>query len=198
MHRSAEFRSAEPRRASSFAVIEAVRCFKGPPTEAERIADDGLSAALAPGLVARWPDGTEVSYNATYTRNQGFHGRSWSLMLRPDVALWSPTGPSRGLHLLDAKFKLVGSLDGDDEAQGRARRDDLHKMHAYRDAIPEARSAWVMFPGTTSRHWEPGDAPGLQGVGAVPVVPGEDQAALRTIVGRMLGAEALAASPEAA
>jgi predicted component of viral defense system (DUF524 family) len=182
---------------TAFAVIEAVRSLKGPPSEAEPIADDGLSTTLAAGLFARWPDGTEVAYNPTYTRNQGFHGRSWSLLLRPDVAIWSPSGPSHGLHFLDAKFKLVGSLDGDD-AQGKAQPGDLHKMHAYKDAIPEARSAWVMFPGTESRHWQPNEGEGLRGVGAVPVVPGEEHAALRTLVERILGAVSSETSAEAA
>lgn len=58
-------------------------------------------------------------------------------------------------------------------------------MHAYKDAIPEARWAWVMFPGTTPRYWVPDDAT-------------EDHAARRAMVGRMLGAEAVPASPEAA
>lgn len=174
---------------TAFAVIEAVRYIKGPPSEAVRVADDGMSATLGTGLLARWTDGTEVAYNSTYTRDQGFHGRSWSLLLRPDVALWSPRGPSRGLHLLDAKFKLVGTLDSDDEAQGRARREDLHKMHAYRDAIHEAASAWVVYPGTAAQHWVDVGAPEkvVTGVGAIPLVPGGGHAELRALVAQMLG-----------
>lgn len=170
-----------------FAVIDAVRQVRGPPHSAERIRDDRLSASLGAGLVARWPDGTAVAYDASYTHEGGFHGRSWSLNLRPDVALWSPSGPARGLHLFDAKFKVVGSLNGDGPVDSRT--DDLHKMHAYRDAIREARSAWVMYPGTRSCHWPDPDAPagGVTGVGSIPVVPGEDHRALRALVARMLG-----------
>ena len=43
------------------------------------------------------------------------------------------------------------------------------------------------------RQWEPQDAMGLQGVGAVPVVPGGGQAALRGVVAGMLGVETSAA-----
>lgn len=72
------------------------------------------------------------------------------------------------------------------------------ELAAMRDAISAARSAWVMFPRSEREQWPPDDAAGLQGVGAIPVVPGEDHDALRAIIGRMLGANATAASPEAA
>ena len=90
---------------SAFAVIEAVRRCKGEPASARAAEVDDLGAKVAAGLLVRWRDGTEVGYNTTYSANVGAHGRSWSVLLRPDVTLWVPTGPSRGLHLFDAKFR---------------------------------------------------------------------------------------------
>jgi predicted component of viral defense system (DUF524 family) len=88
--------------------------------------------------------------------------------------------------LLDAKFRLVGSLANDEPPH--ARPDDIHKMHAYRDAIPEARFAWVLFPGKRAHWWRhPKEGAGVQGVGAIPLAPGEDHTALVELVGAMLG-----------
>jgi hypothetical protein len=182
---------------TAFAVIEAVREHKGDPVRASRPDTDELGAKLGSGLMAEWADGTKVAYNQTFSRNTGFHGHSWSVPLRPDVALWVPSGPSAGLHLLDAKFRLEGTLDADGAlAEGHAKTSDLHKMHAYRDAIEATRSAWVMYPGSEFRAWCVGSAPidrvgnlptNIDGLGAIPIVPGEGEGLLRGVVGRLLG-----------
>jgi predicted component of viral defense system (DUF524 family) len=170
---------------TAFALVDSVTTHKGPPATAARVRDDDLSSKLGPGLVATWPDGTMVAYNATFTDSDGFEGRSWSLTLRPDCCLWSPV---TGLHLFDAKFRASASLADEDNTNADARREDLHKMHAYRDAIDQTRSAWVMYPGTTTRTWTPpGGRRPLDGVGAVPVVPGTSPEQLRALVGELLG-----------
>ena len=78
--------------------------------------------------------------------------------LRPDIALAISTGPNAGLHLFDAKFWLdrpdtllpIADEETDDERQheqrGTFKRADLYKMHTYRDAIPEARTVWILYP----------------------------------------------------
>lgn len=178
---------------TAFAVIEAVREWKGPPQSASRIVDDKLSAKLGTGLVASWDDGTEVAYNATFKRASGFHGASWSLTLRPDVCLWVPRGPGAGLHVLDAKFKLSGLLaEMEHDSLASAKSADVHKMHTYRDAITQVRSAWVMYPGTDARSWHPlgSDQTIVDGVGMVPVTPGEEHEHLHRLVGRLLGKSA--------
>ncbi|MBA2321355.1 MAG: hypothetical protein H0V89_09380 [Deltaproteobacteria bacterium] len=180
---------------TAFAVVEAVSAWKGVASGARRLAHGDLGATLGSGLLVSWGDGTEVAYNASYTTKPGFHGQSWSLRLRPDVVLFVPDGPSAGLHVLDAKFRLSGTLAGAaDDVEGDARVDDLHKMHTYRDAIPAVRSAWVMYPGTFFRFWARngsiGDTMGsgpVDGIGAVPVVPGVEAVALRGLVGAIMG-----------
>jgi len=169
---------------TAFAVFDAVTSVKGRPASAQRVAVNGLAASVRGGLLARWSDGTEIAYNASFSKASGFHGRSWSVRLRPDVSLWVPTGPSAGLHLLDAKFKLDGSLKRD---AAKVRPDDLHKMHTYRDAITEAKSAWVMYPGTATVERRPINANSVEGVGAVPLVPGVHPKELHALVARMLG-----------
>ena len=110
--------------------------------------------------------------------------------------------------------------DGDDdkagERAGTFKRGDIYKMHAYRDAIPDARSVWILYPGGEFRFFaHPGDnflsgqevissleglSRWLQGVGAIPVGPvvgdgmdggpqGEstNDAALRATLRRVMG-----------
>ena len=120
--------------------------------------------------------------------------------LRPDIALSIPDGPSSGLHLFDAKFRVHGladvglagsDKDGDDdkagERAGTFKRGDIYKMHAYRDAIPDARSVWTLYPGGEFRFFGIPESSGqsghqaisspeglpeeLQGVGAIPLAP---------------------------
>ena len=88
-------------------------------------------------------------------------------------------------------------------------------MHAYRDAIPDARSVWILYPGGEFRffgvpgsggpsgRWGASSPEGLpeefDGVGAIPVAPGvggegghgagmagANDDALRATLGRML------------
>ena len=58
------------------------------------------------------------------------------------------------------------------EAAGRrSKRDDLLKMHAYRDAIRRSEGAYVLYPGTRERRWAAYHEL-LPGIGAFPVCPG--------------------------
>lgn len=171
---------------ATFAVLDETVAALGPPQEMARVAVDHASATVRWGLVASWGDGTALAYNASYTRHTGFYGRSRSLQLRPDVALWVPDGVNAGLHLFDAKFKLAGTLDADAAFQ----RSDLHKMHTYRDAIPEARSAWVLYPGSADTAFFDDGRRGLgtlddgptQGVGALSLRPAGGRAALAAVI----------------
>ena len=148
--------------------------------------------------------------------------------LIPDIALRIPDGPNAGLHLFDAKFRVRALTDvglaaddkDDDDEKGAERagafkRADIYKMHAYRDAIPSARSVWILYPGGEFRFFgvpgggglsgrraasSPEGLPGeFEGVGAIPVGPvvggeggdgrgmaGASDGALRATLGRML------------
>ena len=126
--------------------------------------------------------------------------------MRPDIALAIPTGPNAGLHLFDAKFRLdrldallpIADEETDAERQqerrGTFKRADLYKMHTYRDAIPEARTVWILYPGSEMRFFpaDPQQPPvttfastlpvPLAGVGAIPLLPAEASPALRDLL----------------
>ncbi len=176
---------------ATFAVLDEVTALLGPPAESARVVTDHKGASVSWGLVARWSDGTALAYNHTYARYTGFHGRSRSLRVRPDIALFVPGGQNAGLHLFDAKFRLDGTLDPEAEEDDTSfKRSDLHKMHAYRDAIPAARSAWVVYPGSEDAAFFDDGRLGLAalvagplaGVGALSVRPDGRRSGLAAVL----------------
>lgn len=193
-----------------FSLTRAVERLLGPPSSADRPVTGDLAVAVPRMFEVAWPNGTRLLYNPTFSRSGPFLRRSYSVPLRPDVALEVPSGPNAGLHLLDAKFKLdrldaLMATDGAEdetadevaaERRGTFKRGDLYKIHAYRDAISRARSVWILYPGTEMRFFSsstgvtavPHALPNaLDGVGAIPMTP-EDGGplALETILARLL------------
>jgi len=87
----------------------------------------------------------------------------------------------------DAKYRvediegLFGAADADDvddEAEGNYKRQDLMKMHAYRDAIKRSQGAYVLYPGGTKAPVKfKGFHEILPGLGAFAVTPDENGAA---------------------
>lgn len=168
-----------------FQLFAVLRELLGEPSSIEPLSETAFNVNVKRGCHARWSTGAELAFNASYTQKQGWHGRSRSVLLRPDFALYTP---SAGLHLFDAKFKLKWvSAAADDDDESDAKREDLHKMHAYRDAIPNARSAWVMYPGTTFDPYYDGGSGEVRGVGCFPARPGEVAGELRGYLARVLG-----------
>ena len=172
-----------------------------PPVRSGRLASDIFQTAFAAGGTFEWDPGVRLVYNQRFSRSRGGQRHSYSVPLIPDIALRIPDGPNAGLHLFDAKFRVraltdVGLAADDKEADdektaeraGSFKRADIYKMHAYRDAIPDARSVWILYPGGEFRFFgvpgggglaagrvacSPEGLPGeVEGVGAVPVGPG--------------------------
>ncbi len=106
-------------------------------------------------------------YNRRFevTRERDAAG-SWTRRLHPDytltfwpVSLTEDEAARRELlvHVhFDAKYRLedIGNLFGasendeiDEELDGNYKRQDLLKMHAYRDAIKRSQGAYVLYPG---------------------------------------------------
>jgi predicted component of viral defense system (DUF524 family) len=121
-----------------------------------------------------------------------------------------PSGPNAGIHVLDAKFKvqlpeLLESIEDlaksetlTEQRQGVFKPEDIYKMHTYLDAIPLAKSAWILYPGSELRFFGREEKPIfsmkqslpqiMQGVGAIPLKPGkEDHLELASMLGNMLG-----------
>jgi predicted component of viral defense system (DUF524 family) len=174
-----------------FAVVRAVELFLGPARSAQTAnVEIGESEVRVPWKVrVAWPDGTEVLYNATYSRASSDR-KSTSVPLRPDISLLVPSGPNRGLHLLDAKFRLRSvDLEREDEEATSYLRADLYKMHAYRDAIRGARSVHILYPGSLDTFFPADGVPG-GGVGVRRAVPGDSrlQELIESLVKRHTGA----------
>lgn len=115
----------------------------------------------------------ELWFNRTFSSGRR-PGTSWARPMRPDCSVrLTPTGgvyidvPEVWLHF-DAKyrveslFEILGpeTASGDDEffdgsgdaLEAGAKRDDLMKMHAYRDAIRRSAGAYVLYPGSDSER----------------------------------------------
>ena len=111
--------------------------------------------------------------NARFAYNQRFEvtnerreAGSWTRRLHPDYTLtfWpaqlsEPEAERQELlvHIhFDAKYRVEdieglfgteGADDADEEVEGNYKRQDLLKMHAYRDAIKRSQGAYVLYPG---------------------------------------------------
>ncbi len=183
-----------------FEVEDAVSRVVGPPSVAESPVTTKLQQYLPCDLRVAWDDGTELFYNLRFSRSRKAR-RSYSLPLRPDVVLRTPSGD---VTAFDAKFRLrkleeivpegeeVKDADVAGERRGVFKQADLYKMHTYRDAL-SVPSVWILYPGHDFRFFEdradgrivktPGELGlPLEGVGAIPLRPGEEPLELREVM----------------
>ncbi|MDH3445128.1 MAG: DUF2357 domain-containing protein [Deltaproteobacteria bacterium] len=136
------------------------------------------------------------AYNRRFDVTKGRHeSGSWTRRLHPDYTLtfW-PDGVTLEeaeqrellVHVhFDAKYRvediegLFGAEaadDVDEEVEGNYKRQDLLKMHAYRDAIKRSQGAYVLYPGrnVTVDTFKGFFHEILPGLGAFGVTPDED------------------------
>lgn len=116
----------------------------------------------------------EFSFNRSFSGQNDYpQAGSWTTGMRPDftLSIW-PAGVSQAqaeteeliVHIhFDAKYKVesVAGVFGEDEAAlaaGQAQpdhqRDDLLKMHSYKDAIRRTAGAYVLYPGATGKVYK--------------------------------------------
>ncbi|WP_165796424.1 DUF2357 domain-containing protein [Mycobacterium ahvazicum] len=178
-------------------------CGQDQTARAFTVAGDGTSMIMRSGGASRlsWsiirggrPLSVEVFFNRTFAGRDDRRG-SWSQAMRPDCSVRiRPEGstpsrvPTRELEIwlhFDAKYRVDNLLEqltstpnsdellGEATTSGVAKRDDLLKMHAYRDAISRTAGAYVLYPGSDikdiRRH--PGFKEVLPGLGAFPLRP---------------------------
>lgn len=181
-----------------FRLADIIQDLIGPPSHRARPSSSPFETTLEWNRTFEWTRGVKLAYNPSFSRVRKPPRRAYSVVLRPDIALEIERGPNRGLHLLDAKFRLQTLADSglaggeghaategeatDERAaerRGNFKRGDLYKMHTYRDAIPEARSVWILYPGDEFRFFgtsggaAPSESPealpeSVDGVGAIP------------------------------
>jgi predicted component of viral defense system (DUF524 family) len=135
------------------------------------------------------------AYNRRFEVTQDRHvSGSWTRRLHPDYTLtfWpedlSEAEAERQEQLVhvhfDAKYRVEdieglfgaeGADDADDEVEGNYKRQDLLKMHAYRDAIKRSQGAYVLYPGRANAAVTlKGFHEILPGLGAFGVAPDEN------------------------
>ena len=150
----------------------------------------------------------QFGYNRTFRTNTRYEvAGSWTERMRPDytLSLW-PCGPEDQLtaeeaerqdlmvHVhFDAKYRIddlqeiFGKENGlsleeaYSQGEGKYKRDDLLKMHAYRDAIRRTHGAYVLYPGDAQKSWEEYREI-LPGLGAFSLRPGNGEQALRKFI----------------
>jgi len=116
-------------------------------------------------------------YNPTYTTSSG---RALTHNFRPDIVIeiHTPKG-ERTIHAFDAKYRRE-----DHNSTYIPLREDIDKMHAYRDAIGQVtsndfqrtlQSAIVLFPAPTNPAYEshPFHMSLPHGIGGLPLLPGD-------------------------
>jgi len=135
-----------------FAATEVMTELLGAPARADVHEVSAFQVDVRRGFSVTWPNGEKLVYNACFDQNMT--RRSYSVRLYPDITFELPNGQ---VHIFDAKFKLkwLDNDEGDDSAAQRNsmwKEEDLYKMHAYRDAIVKAESAWVLYPGHEFVH----------------------------------------------
>ena len=129
-----------------------------------------------PMLIMRHPDSgcvIRVIPERTYGREGKL--RRLSFPQRPDIAIEvKRPGEPMAVYLFDPKYKL-DSEQGAEPHEGKPKKVDIDKMHAYRDAIRDAggsrvvQYAAVMYPGPTCRY-----GPGVEALHAVPGTAGSE------------------------
>jgi predicted component of viral defense system (DUF524 family) len=194
-----------------FVIVHEVESLLGRPRLARRPKTSEFGVSIPWEYEVAWLDGARVLYNPRFSRRQGADRYSYSLPLRPDIAVEVPDGPTSALHLFDAKFRIdwiedtlcEAQSDADEKPEeiceervGSFKRADLYKMHTYRDAIPRARSVWIVYPGSRFGYFsadalsvanDDDIAAQVNGVGAIPVKPGQPAPDLIRVLRCLLG-----------
>jgi predicted component of viral defense system (DUF524 family) len=164
-----------------------------------------LKKSMQLGPFAGFFAGQSRRLNARFAYNRRFEvskerhsGGSWTRRLHPDYTLtfWPADCESEAeaerqellVHVhFDAKYRvediegLFGTEDEDDADEddsknpGNYKRQDLLKMHAYRDAIKRSQGAYVLYPGRANESVKmTGFHEILPGLGAFGVAPDEN------------------------
>jgi predicted component of viral defense system (DUF524 family) len=133
----------------------------------------------------------QFSYNKTFgikDRNDISKEGSWTLGMDPDytLSIWpkelnekEAEKKEQIVHIhFDAKYKVENKKDN-----SKFKRDDVIKMHAYKDAIRRTGGAYILYPGT---ELEPTKFKGfhevLPGLGAFAIRPSETNSGIEYLI----------------
>lgn len=132
-----------------------------------RLLPDGLTAVTLEH--PRHGTRAELVIERSYARAGGL--RSVSYSQRPDVTLEvHPPARAPRLYLFDPKYKLIAEDTDPERSDGKPKKEDIDKMHAYRDAIRDASGervveyAAIMYPGSETKTY----GRGLEALSSLP------------------------------
>lgn len=155
-------------------IVGSLDGFRSDPSELVKTTTNGVSLELRRGkqVVIRAQGRRrsrsmtiELWFNRTFNHSPSGDG-SWTVKMRPDCSLRIAPGldswqDDTWIHF-DAKYRInqyAEIIDTDapvdeeetdtssNSSRSHAKRDDLRKMHAYRDAIRRTSGAYVIYPG---------------------------------------------------
>lgn len=116
-------------------------------------------------------------YNKEFSRTSK-NAKSYSLKFKPDftIEIRNKVKPSEKHYLhLDSKYRVNTFLDIETSTETKSsKKEDLIKMHAYRDAIVGSLGSYVLFPGDTPVVFKMNQTL-LPGVGAIPLGPSQKE-----------------------
>ncbi|UTI43283.1 DUF2357 domain-containing protein [Niallia sp. RD1] len=115
-------------------------------------------------------------YNKEFSRHTKGE-KSYSLSFRPDFTFqFSNEGKDYPNYLIhfDAKYKIDNLNDLESEIKS-SKKEDIIKMHAYKDGILNTLGAYVLYPGNEFRNFQVGNDI-IPGIGAVPLAPNNTDA----------------------
>jgi len=117
----------------------------------------------------------KLFYNKTYKNPED----SYSLKLIPDISIEciEDSDETTTIYHLDAKYKLEKlTLNIEDEPieVKRHTKNDIYKMHAYKDSIYNTVAAYILYPGNKPASFPKviGTTVSSEGVGAFNLIPG--------------------------
>jgi predicted component of viral defense system (DUF524 family) len=113
-------------------------------------------------------------YNKTYTTSED---KSYSMDFRPDISIecFDTVNELTKIYLLDAKYKLENltrKIQGETVEVKTHTKNDIYKMHAYKDSIYNTIAAYILYPGDESTLFQK-KSDTFEDVGAFNLVPGK-------------------------
>jgi predicted component of viral defense system (DUF524 family) len=133
----------------------------------------------------------QFSYNKTFgikNKNDISKEGSWTLRMEPDytLSIWPKELDEKEaereeqiVHIhFDAKYKVKNKEDN-----SKFKRDDVIKMHAYKDAIRRTGGAYILYPGTDDKPTTfEGFHEILPGLGSFAIRPSEENSGIHHLI----------------
>jgi len=119
-----------------------------------------MNQEMAEGTWLYYQNNIQLGFNITFNKGDG----SYSQVYRPDFIIKK----NNEILIFDAKHKLQGW----DDDYSKPKKEDIDKMHTYKDAINNAVGAFILYPGEHDVFYQyPGSKHQYEGVGGISLVP---------------------------